>query len=99
MDYCKKGVKADFVLIKFKNDICYVTQLLSDIDNSGDYAITYLRKFEKLGSCFVFPVKSDIHSVNEIDIILVLPSPINQTTKQLSGLLKFNISFNSYNVR
>ncbi|KAJ8951913.1 hypothetical protein NQ314_007632 [Rhamnusium bicolor] len=100
VDYEKIGRKNDFALIKFPNKVFYIGKLLSDMDEEGEYQISYMRKSEKLGGCFVFPNVADEHSVNSRDIEFILPEPSSIKSKRLSsGLVKFPISLSTYNVR
>ncbi|KAF2885269.1 hypothetical protein ILUMI_20892 [Ignelater luminosus] len=44
VDYLKTGVKEDFVLVKFPNNVFYVGQSLSTSDGNNDHEISYMKK-------------------------------------------------------
>lgn len=99
IDYEKKPQKDDFVLVSFPGNVYYIGKIISDIDNDGDFVISYLRKSEKYGGCFIYPNNPDIHSVNQKDIVITLPAPSHAPSKRLSNLIRFAISLGNYHVR
>ncbi|KAF2885440.1 hypothetical protein ILUMI_20720 [Ignelater luminosus] len=89
----------DFVLVEFPNKIFYIAKVISEIVHGNEYEVSFLRKCRKMGGCFVFPAIPDMAAVQKNEIKWVLPKPNPVKNKRLANYLKFNISFNNFDVR
>lgn len=94
----------DFVVIGLDppkgEKVYYVRKLLSNMDEDGDFQVSYLRKSNKTkGDNFYFPPEVDEASVSRNAVFGVLPEPISQSTKQKQRYYNFGFSFNGFKMR
>lgn len=91
----------EYVLVEFnsKQKTYYVGKVLSQI-KENDFEISFLRKSIKCENRFLFPMVPDISHVLKKDIKMILPAPLTQgLTKRQKSLLKFEINFDSLNLK
>lgn len=94
----------DFVLVKYRRKrpggtIHYVGVVKSHDNQSHDYEIQFLRRSWRHPTCaFVEPNVPDISLVDPGAIIGVLPQPIAQGNRRLSGIFRFNCDLDSFNL-
>ena len=86
-------------VVKFddKRLLHFVGQILTDKDEDDDYEVLFLRRYPKCNG-FVEPAVDDIHSVFSSDVVMVLPSPCNGTTKRTEGIKKFAVDLSTFNL-
>lgn len=88
-----------YILVTFfgKRDVvCYVgcvTKKLSE----GEFEVSYLRK--TVTNFFCYPTVPDIASVDQSDIVAVLPSPTEEGTDRAKGKKCFRFPFHKFNVK
>ena len=89
----------NYVVVKFddKRLLHFVGQILTDKDEDDDYEVLFLRRHPKCNG-FVAPAVDDIHSVSSSDVVMVLPSPCNGTTKRTEGIKKFAVDLSTFNL-
>ena len=75
----------------------FVAQILSGLDDDGDYEIKFIKSSSKIKQGFHFPEVHDLASAKRSDIALLLesPTPIS-TTKRLAGVFKFVTNLSRY---
>lgn len=83
--------------MQFLNSVSYVGEILAYKDKDRDFEVINLYMSVK-GAGFVSHV-SDMASVNESDISILLPELQFMITKQLTGYHRFPISFVILDVR
>ena len=89
----------NYVVVKFddKRLLHFVGQILTDKDEDDDYEVLFLRRHPKCNE-FVEPAVDDIHSVSSSDVVMVLPSPCNGTTKRTEGIKKSVVDLSTFNL-
>jgi hypothetical protein len=79
--------------------VYYVDKTTSDVDESGDFEVTFLRKSSKRENYFIYPNVADTASVNKSNIQMLLSLPTPSSTKRQPNIVKFNIDFYGLNRR
>ncbi|XP_050295124.1 uncharacterized protein LOC126735215 [Anthonomus grandis grandis] len=73
----------DYVLVEFKPEnikskpVYYIGKVLSYVTETNEANISFMRKSQKTGSKFYFPVIPDIATMPVKDVKMILPRPLN----------------------
>lgn len=94
----KSPVEGDYVLVVLgsKKEKYFVGKILKEEDNDGDLEISYLKK-TNYDKRFVQPSVPDIHSVNILEIKMILPKPSypDNLTRRQKAFLMFEYDFSN----
>uniref|UniRef100_A0A6P7GSV0 Uncharacterized protein LOC114341773 n=1 Tax=Diabrotica virgifera virgifera TaxID=50390 RepID=A0A6P7GSV0_DIAVI len=92
----------DYVLVEFhppRSIVYYVGKILQ-IEQDGEYRISFLRLKDKYSEQFVMPNVPDVASVNKKDVKYILPRPkLCGSTKRQQSYFAFTVSFSLLNIR
>ncbi|GBM44278.1 hypothetical protein AVEN_23333-1 [Araneus ventricosus] len=91
-----------YVLVEFraKKAIFYIGKVIEVKDCGGDLVVSFLRKSDKIAGKFVQPNVSDVTSVPEKDIKLILPQPVTLGfNKRQKSLISFEVDFWFINIK
>ncbi|KAK3928286.1 Pogo transposable element with KRAB domain [Frankliniella fusca] len=94
--------EGDYVLVLFqaKDSKYYVGKIIKDVDEAGDYEISYLRTAQKSNNMFTLPNVPDLCSVSKSDIKAILPQPCHHQgmTKRQKSYISFQFDFSTFHL-